>query len=417
MRAVVRPLAGRRTCLLLGGCLALAACAPERAAPPAPEPTPVFDLRPLAYEQLAGWDADDPREALGAFARSCAKLEQYDAATPMGTSPWFGAVGDWRAACADAATAVQNSAAQGSTAEGSAAEVRDFFEGHFSPYLVIDGDDPEGLFTGYYEPLLFGSRRFGGPYTVPIYRPPDDLVRVDLGRFNPDLAGYAIYGRIQGGQFVPYYARADIETGALAGRDLELLWVDDPIDKFFLQIQGSGQVRLDDGSLVRVGYASQNGHPYHAIGRDLIEMEVLGREEVSLPAIKSWLEAHPGDAPQIMARNRSYIFFEERPELGPEDGPLGSQGVSLTAGRSLAVDRRYIPLGVPVWLDTVAPWPEGEGPLRRLMVAQDTGGAIKGVVRGDVFWGAGARAESIAGHMRSPGRYAVLLPKALIPTS
>jgi membrane-bound lytic murein transglycosylase A len=325
----------------------------------------------------------------------------------MGPAPWFGEVGDWQPICADAA----------SVAAGSADEARDFFEDRFSPYLVVDGADPEGLFTGYYEPLLFGSRQFGGAYTVPIYRPPDDLVRVDLARFNPDLAGYAIYGRVQGGQFVPYYSRADIETGALADRGLELLWVDDPIDKFFLQVQGSGRVQLDDGSLTRIGYASQNGHPYHAIGRDLIEIGVLTRDEVSLPAIKAWLEAHPHDAPAIMARNRSYIFFEERTELGPDDGPLGAQGVPLTAGRSLAVDRRYIPLGVPVWLETTVPWPEGPGPLRRLMVAQDTGGAIKGVVRGDVFFGSGARAEAIAGHMRSRGRYALLLPKALVPMS
>jgi membrane-bound lytic murein transglycosylase A len=406
MRAVVRVLAGR-SWPLLGCWLVLAACAPERPAEPPAPAQPAFDLRPIAYEQLRGWQADDPRAALDAFRRSCAKLDRYGAATPMGARPGFGAVGDWRPVCADAAT----------VAQGSAAAVRDFFEDHFSPYLVVDGDDPEGLFTGYYEPLLFGSRRFGGPYTVPIYRPPADLVRVDLGRFNPELAGYAIYGRVEGGQFVPYHSRADIETGALARRGLELLWVDDPVDKFFLQIQGSGQVQLDDGALIRVGYASQNGHPYRAIGRDLIEIGVLTRDEVSLPAIKAWLEAHPGDAPQIMARNRSYIFFEERPELGPDDGPLGAQGVSLTAGRSLAVDRRYIPLGVPVWLETTAPWPDGERPLRRLMVAQDTGGAIKGVVRGDVFWGAGARAESIAGLMKSRGRYAVLLPKALAPIS
>jgi membrane-bound lytic murein transglycosylase A len=166
-----------------------------------------------------------------------------------------------------------------------------------------------------------------------------------------------------------------------------------------------------------VGYASQNGHPYHAIGRDLIEIGALTRDEVSLPAIRAWLQAHPEEASQIMARNRSYIFFEEHRGLAPKDGPLGAQGVPLTAGRSLAVDPRYVPFGVPVWLDTTAPWPEGEGPLRRLMVAQDAGSAVKGVVRGDVFWGAGARAEAIAGHMKSRGRYAVLLPKALIPVS
>jgi len=390
-------------------CLALLACAaePERPEPPAPEPLPRFELRLISFEQLAGWRADDPREALGAFRRSCAQLAQRDAAIPMGTDPLFGRVGDWQSVCTGAAA----------LAGSSADRARAFVEDRFSPYLVIDGNNPEGLFTGYYEPLLNGSRRFGGPYTVPLYRPPDDLLRVDLGRFNPELAGYAIYGRITGREFIPYHSRGDIDSGALAGRGLELLWVDDPIDRFFLQIQGSGQVRLDDGSLVRVGYAGQNGHPYRAIGRDLIEIGVLTREHVTLPAIRAWLEAHPNDAFQIMARNRSYIFFEERPELAPDDGPLGAEGVSLTAGRSLAVDPRYIPFGVPVWLDTTAPWPEGEAPLRRLMVAQDTGGAIKGVVRGDVFWGAGERAEAIAGHMKSRGRYAILLPKSLIPVS
>jgi membrane-bound lytic murein transglycosylase A len=403
----VRLVAGPRSWYLLG-CLVLAACAAGRGVePPAPQQAPSFGLRPVSYEQLIGWGADDQREALGAFGRSCAKLDERGAATAMGRDPIFGAIADWRAICADAATAAQ----------GPADQARAFFEDHFSPYLVVDGDNPEGLFTGYYEPLLHGSRHFGGRYTIPIHRPPDDLVRIDLARFNPDLAGYAIYGRVQDREFLPYYSRADIESGALASRGLELLWVDDPIEKFFLQIQGSGQVLLDDGSLIRIGYASQNGQPYHAIGRDLIETGVLTRDEVTLPAIKAWLETHPGAAPEIMARNRSYIFFEERPELAPEDGPLGAQGVPLTAGRSLAVDLRYMPLGVPVWLDTTAPWPEGEGPLRRLMVTQDTGGAIKGVVRGDVFWGAGARAEAIAGRMKNPGRYAVLVPKALIPVS
>jgi membrane-bound lytic murein transglycosylase A len=407
MRALGRLLPGWRPWCLFG-CLLLAACAAEqRAEPPAHVAEPSLGLRPITYEQLIGWRADDPRGALDAFLRSCDKLSGRSAATPMAEDPLFGEIANWRPICADAAT----------FRTGSADQARDFFEDHFTPYLVVDGNSPEGLFTGYYEPLLHGSRRFGGAYTVPLYRLPDDLVRVDLARFNPELAGYAIYGRVHGRQFEPYHSRADIETGALANRGLELLWVDDPIDKFFLQIQGSGQVQLDDGSLIRVGYAGQNGHPYRAIGRDLIEIGALTREQVSLPAIKGWLETHPSDAPYIMARNRSYIFFEERPELRPDEGPLGAQGVSLTAGRSLAVDRRYIPFGVPIWLDTTAPWPEGTDTLRRLMVAQDTGGAIKGVVRGDVFWGAGARAEAIAGHMKSRGRYAVLLPKALIPVS
>jgi membrane-bound lytic murein transglycosylase A len=405
MRQLARFLAGRAWPSLV--CLGLLACAGEPERPEPPPELPHFELRPISFERLAGWRADDPREALGALRRSCVKLAQRDPAIPMGSDPLFGQVGDWQAVCTEIAAVFESSADQ----------ARTFVEARFSPYLVLDGANPEGLFTGYYEPLLDGSREYGGRYTVPLYRPPDDLLRIDLGRFNPELAGYAIYGRITGREFVPYHSRGDIDSGVLAGRGLELLWVDDPIDRFFLQVQGSGQVRLEDGSLIRVGYAGQNGQPYRAIGRDLIEIGALSREDVTLPAIREWLEAHPDDAFQVMARNRSYIFFEERPELAPDEGPLGAEGVPLTAGRSLAVDPRYVPFGVPVWLDTTAPWPEGEGPLRRLMVAQDAGGAIKGVVRGDVFWGAGERAEAIAGHMKSRGRYAILLPKPLIPVS
>lgn len=399
--------AWRRSWLLLG-CLALVACAAEPPPPAPPEAKkPQFDLRPATFDQLSGWRDDDPREALAAFRRSCGPLRRQDGTRPMGAQPLFGHAGDWQSVCA---------AADGADAS-SASGARVFFESHFQPYLVLDGEDPEGLFTGYYEPLLYGSRRFGGRYQVPIYRPPDDLLRIDLGRFNPQLNGYAIHGRLAGGQFVPYYSRADVDAGALRGRGLELLWVDDPIDRFFLQIQGSGQVRLDDGELIRIGYAGQNGHPYRAIGRDLVEIGALDREQVSLQSIRAWLRANPAAAADIMARNRSFIFFEERPELSPDEGPLGAQNVPLTPGRSLAVDARFIPFGVPVWLDTTAPWPEGLGPLHRLMVTQDTGGAIKGVVRGDVFWGAGERAEAIAGYMKSQGRYAVLLPKALTPVS
>jgi membrane-bound lytic murein transglycosylase A len=385
--------------------LMLSACAAPAPAP-SPEPTPELDLRATRFDELAGWSTDDPRGALAAFRISCARLDQGPADAPMGPIEVLGRVGDWRPSCA---------AAGDPAVTASANAARAFFEAWFSPYLVTDRGDAEGLFTGYFEPLLFGSRHEGGPYTVPLYRPPDDLLRIDLGRFNPELAGYAISGRIADGQFVPYHTRADIDGGALAGRDLELLWVDDPIDKFFLQIQGSGQVRLDDGELIRVGYAAQNGQPYRAIGRDLIEIGALERDEVSLQTIRAWLEAHPDMAQAIMDRNRSYVFFRENRELGPDDGPVGAQGVPLTAGRSLAVDRRFIPLGVPLWLDTTAPYPEGEGPLRRVMIAQDTGGAIKGVVRGDVFWGAGARAEAIAGRMKNPGHLVLLLPRSLVP--
>ena len=401
------PLAGRLAALL--SLLLIAGCAaPAPPAAPAPvAPEPKLGLRPIGFESLTGWRDDDPREALAAFRRSCERVRVRDDG-PFGSDPAFGEVADWREPCT-AATDAANGV--------SAVAARSFFEAWFLPYRVDDNGDPAGLFTGYYEPILHGSRRPSERYPVPLHVAPPDLRRIDLSPFNPDLAGYAIYGRIAGGEFVPYYSRAEIDRGALAGRRLELLWVDDPIAKFFLQIQGSGQVRLDDGEVVRVGYASQNGHPYRAIGRDLIEIGALRPEEVSLQSIKVWLRAHPQDAAAMMARNRSYIFFRENRELGVQDGPLGAQGVSLTAGRSLAVDRRFLPLGAPVWLDTTAPLPDGAAPLRRLMIAQDTGGAIKGVVRGDVYWGAGEAAEAIAGRMKSPGQLAVLLPRALAPTS
>jgi membrane-bound lytic murein transglycosylase A len=386
--------------------LALGACGAEPEPPPS---EPVLRLQPIAFGDLEGWQQDDPSAALAAFRRSCARLATRPDAQPMAADPAMaplaGTLEAWRGACAAAA------------GPASSEQARAFFEDWFQPYLVTDRDQPLGLFTGYYEPLLHGSRRFGGPYTVPLYRAPDDLIEIDLGRFKPELAGQAITGRVAGSEFVPYFARAEIDAGALEGRGLELVWVDDPVAKFFLQIQGSGQIQLDDGARIRVGYAGQNGHQYHAIGRDLVALGAMPLEEVSLQSIRDWLIAHPEQADAIMAGNGSYVFFDERPELDPADGPIGAQGVPLTAGRSLAVDRRYIPLGAPVWLDATAPWPEGEGRLRRLLVAQDTGGAIKGPVRGDVFWGTGARAEAIAGRMRSQGRYVVLLPKAAIPTS
>jgi membrane-bound lytic murein transglycosylase A len=388
--------------------LLLAACGVEPEAPILPS-EPALRMEAISFADLEGWQEDDPSPALGAFRRTCARLAAGPPAERMAADPAMaplaGTLEAWRDACGRADD------------PASPDQARSFFEDWFQPYLVTDRGQALGLFTGYYEPLLHGSRSFGGAYTVPLYRAPDDLIRVDLGLFKPDLAGQAIAGRVDGSQFVPYFARAEIDAGALKGRDLELVWVDNPIDKFFLQIQGSGQIQLDDGARLRVGYAGQNGHQYHAIGRDLVALGAMTIEEVSLQSIRDWLVAHPEQADAIMARNDSYVFFRERPELDPDDGPIGAQGVPLTAGRSLAVDPRYIPLGVPVWLETTAPWPEGEGPLRRLMVAQDSGGAIKGPVRGDVFWGTGARAEAIAGRMRSQGRYVVLLPKAVIPTS
>jgi membrane-bound lytic murein transglycosylase A len=386
--------------LLLAGLVLLGACAEEKPPAEAPPPAPELKLTAVAFADLPGWGADDPKDALTAFRRSCGRWAKQPADRAVGGQDGFaGTVRDWQPVCARAATAT---------------DARSLFEANFSPFAVTIGGEAEGLFTGYYEPLLRGAREPDAVHRYPLYRRPTDLVSVDLGQFDPELEGRRIGGRVEKGRLVPYADRAAIDRGALAGRQLEFLWVDDPVDRFFLEIQGSGQVRLPDGETIRVGYADQNGRPYRAIGKDLIEIGAIPREQMSMQAIRAWLAANPAEAPAMMARNPSYVFFGEAP---PASGPSGAQGVPLTPGRSLAVDRKYLPLGAPMWIDTMAPEPEGDRPLQRLVVAQDTGGAIRGAVRGDVFWGAGARAEHLAGHMKSPGRLYILLPRELAPTS
>jgi membrane-bound lytic murein transglycosylase A len=235
----------------------------------------------------------------------------------------------------------------------------------------------------------------------------------------PELKGKHISGRVAGDQLVPYHDRAAITTkAALAGQNLELFWTDDPVAAFFLEIQGSGQLVLPDGHRARVGYAGQNGRTYRAIGKDLVEAGAIPKEGVSLQAIRDWLRANPDAAAEMMSRNPSYVFFRELRGVAEGDGPLGAQGVPLTPGRSLAVDRRFLPLGVPLWLETVVPVMDGpDAEFRHLVIAQDTGGAIKGPVRGDLFWGAGPEAEHGAGHMQSRGGYFALLPRSLAPAT
>ncbi len=271
------------------------------------------------------------------------------------------------------------------------------------------------MFTGYYEPLLDGSRQRSERFDVPLYRKPDDIIEIDLERFHDRFEGQTISGRLTADSFEPYYERAEIAAGALTGRGLEVVWVDDAVEAFFLHIQGSGRVRLAEGGEMRVGYAGQNGRPYYAIGRELVARGEMTLEQVSLQSIRAWLAAHPSEAHAVMAVNPSYIFFRQL----DGEGPIGSLGVPLTPRRSLAVDAAHLPLGAPLWLDATAPRADGSGdaPLRRLMVAQDTGGAIRGAVRGDVFWGHGAAAEAIAGRMKHPGRLWILLPRGLDPAT
>lgn len=383
-------------CLLLAvaGLLVLLT-RPEAPPPEAGEPS----FTPVSFSDLPGWASVDHAGALAAFRVTCQRWGKLPDTRPLGGTGIAGRLTDWRPACAGAAASADDPAA-----------ARDFFESAFRPYAVSGSEGERGLFTGYYEPMLHGSRVAGGRYAVPLYRRPDDLVTVDLGRFSDDWKGMRTAGRVRNGELIPYHPRADIENGALGGRGLEILFVDDATDAFFLHIQGSGRVRLEDGSDVRVGYAAQNGHGYFAIGRELLRRGALTRETVSMQSIRAWLADNPDEAAAVMNLNRSYIFFRELE--GP--GPLGAAGVPLTPERSIAVDRRIIPLGAPIWLDASAPDAEGgETVLRRLFVAQDTGGAIRGAVRGDVFWGHGEAAAEIAGRMKHEGRWYLLLPAGL----
>jgi membrane-bound lytic murein transglycosylase A len=378
---------------------------------PAPAPAPMPPTVPLSmrlgsvsFADLQGWADNDPTAALEAFRRSCVAISTRPDDAQMGGANYAGTAGDWRQLCL---TASAISAADPGTA-------RAFFETEFVPYRLVQSSG-QGLFTGYYEPQLKGSRTQHGPYQTPLYGIPGDLINVDLGLFRDNLKGQRIVGQVTNGRLVPYPTRADIEGRGLP-QAKPLLYVDDAIDAFFLQIQGSGRVVLDDGSVVRAAYGAQNGRAYTAIGAVLIQRGELKREEVSMQSIRGWLLAHPEEAPQIMNANSSFVFFTEQALGDPALGAAGAQGVPLTPGTSLAVDLSLHALGVPVWLESTSPNPDlamPEQKLERLMVMQDTGGAIRGPVRGDVYWGYTPEAASIAGRMRSEGRMTVLLPKAV----
>lgn len=364
-------------------------------------------LKPATFQDLPGWRDDAVEEALPAFLRSCQRIAALPDGAPVsdkGGAAKAGKPEDWRPVCAEAAR----------IPPGDREATRRFFEARFQPWSARNNRNPLGLFTGYYEPLLHGSRRRHGRYTVPLYGRPPELVMVDLGRFRDDLKGKRIAGKVDKGALLPFADRREIDQGALAGRKLELVWVDDPIEAFFLQIQGSGRVELAEGGEMRVGYAAQNGRPYTSIGKALIQSRALNPETVSMQAIRAWLEAHPDRIDEVLERDASYVFFQEV----KGEGPMGAEGVPLTPGRSMAVDLGYLPLGVPLWLAAGVPAPDAGAPdrkLHRLLVAQDTGGAIRGPVRGDLFWGFGPQAEAIAGRMKHRGKLWVLLPKGVKP--
>ncbi len=335
-------------------------------------------LTPLRFDQLPGWSGDRAAQALVAFLEDCeawrsqpnATLGGRDAAAALGGTP-----GKWQPACA----------AAGSVPADNDAAARTFFETWFRPYGLSADGNAQGLYTGYYEPEVAGSRKQGGVYQWPLLRRPPDL-----------------------GSRPTYYTRAQIDNGALKNRRLDLLWLADPIDAFFLHVQGAGRVRLPDGQIVRVTYDGQNGQQYVPIGRVLVARSEMTLDQVSMQSVRAWLVAHPTEAKSVMEANPSYVFFRVVDDTNANEGPPSALGVPLRAERSLAVDRSYVPLGAPVWIDTKDP--VSGAPIQRLMMAQDLGGAIKGPVRADIFFGWGKDAEQRAGLMRQPGTEVLLLP-------
>jgi len=394
--------------LMAGAVLAGCDAEEEARTPDTPPSEPAAEgliLTAVPFTDLPGWQTDDMAGAREAFGRSCARLLALPADRAVSSNAMETFAGDWHTACT-ALTALK--------ADADDVAIRAYFETYFEPFHVRDagrGDAPDadrGLFTGYFEAELTGSRIRDEIFSTPLYARPQDLITVDLGRFDESLKGKGVVGMVDNGRLIPYPKRGDIEAGALAGQGLELLWIDDPVDVFLLQVQGSGRVILPDGEVVRVGFAAHNGYGYQSIGRRLIDLGELQAHEASWTGIRNWVEANPDRAQELFAFNPRFIFFR----VLDGDGPIGAEGVALTAERSMAVDTRYIPLGTPLWLDTVRPGGSAE-PLQRLMIAQDKGGAITGVVRGDYFWGYGDAALAEAGRMKSSGRYFLLLPRPL----
>lgn len=384
---------------LLGGCAQLP---PPGAGQQAANPA-AMRLTAVPYSALPGWKRDRLLSALPEMRASCTRLAQLPPEMQLGGAGLARTQGGtpvaWAKFCADVAA----------VAPGDETAVRGVVERDLQPWRISVAGSARAELTGYYEPEVDGSRVRTARYQVPIYSRPRDLVEADLGEFDPDLDGQHIFGRVSGGYLVPYWGRAAIDKGALSRRRLELFWLRTPEDAFFLQVQGSGRIRLPDGKIARVTYAGKNGLPYTPIGKVIAERTGQPASEMTLPLIRDWLDHHPADAREVMERNRSYVFFREVKGLPADEGPPGALGVPLMPERALAVDREDIPLGAPVFVATTDP--VSGAPLDRLMMALDLGGAIKGALRSDIFFGWGAQAESRAGLARQSGQMFLLLPK------
>lgn len=370
----------------VGMCSPCAAC---QVCPPAVQiATPAVFSRTFqaaSWADLPGWQEDDVSAAWPAFMLSCRGM----VSKPHGPA--------WKRVC-DLARVADGKPGH---------DARRFFEAHLKPYAVVSGEsEVNGMVTGYYEPLLHGSRHRGKGFEQPVRGVPDDLLTIDLASVFPELKNKRVRGRLEGNKVLPYWSRAEIELRGEQLPSKTLLYVDDAVELFFLQVQGSGRVKLSDGSMTRLNYGDQNGHPYQSIGRLLVERGDLKLEEASMQGIQAWARANPARLNALLNANPSYVFFREMPNS--KEGPVGALGVPLTAQRSIAIDPRSVPLGVPVYLATTQP--NSVQPMNQLVMAQDTGGAIKGAVRADFFWGFGKEAGEQAGRMKQNGRLWILVP-------
>ena len=353
---------------------------------------------PVGWGALPSWASDDLKGLWPVFINNCkglmrptgGSMVQQARATPRA----------WQPVCEAASHAQPR----------TGAEIRAFIEQHLQPWRLLDeqGKPARNTVTGYYEPLVRGSRQRGGQYQWPLYLPPSDLLTIDLGSVYPELAGKRVRGKLQGNRVVPYDTRAEI-AAAPDRQPPVIVWVDDPVEAFFLQIQGSGRVELPDGKVIRVAYADHNGRPYASIGRWLADKGELPLAQTSMQNIKAWAQRNPQRVQEMLNANSAMVFFREEKVADPGLGPKGAYGIPLAEKRAVAVDTRYVPLGAPVYLATTMP--SSSEPLRRLVFAQDTGAAIKGPARTDFFWGYGDEAGALAGRMKQPGEMWVLWPK------
>jgi membrane-bound lytic murein transglycosylase A len=365
---------------------ALAACTQAPPQPPKPPAPETARYQAMPFEALPGWSRAALEPSLRAFLAGCPRIT--------------GAALSRVCALGQAVPKSDEPAA------------RQFFESAFTPYALVSSNGPDtGMITGYFEPIIDGSRWYNAISRYPIFGVPDDLITVDLAGVNPELRNLRLRGRVEGRRLVPYPTRAEIDARGASYPAPVIAWTADAVALFFLQVQGSGQVRLEGGERIRIGYADQNGHPYRSLGRYLVDRGEMPLEQASMQGIQAWAAANPAKLQEALNANPSYVFFRELPVT--EDGPVGALGVPLTAGYSMAVDRRFVPLGAPVYLSTT--YPLSEERLERLMAAQDVGGAIRGVVRGDFYWGTGPEAGAAAGRMRQQGRTWLLWPRGEPP--